>query len=130
MMNGVCSLCRPKKWLLEELKEPYPALIRAVANNHLQCVRLIIQKGANVNAVGDKTALITAVAQGNQSCVEYLIKSGASVNIADSSGRTPLIVSSKYGRQSCTKVLLRHGAKVDVCGGRRNSSSTSGCQWQ
>ena len=91
MMQGICGVCKPRNWILEELKEPYPTLIRPINSDHVECVKLLLRKGANVNAKGGETALITAVKCGNQKCVELLIKAGADVNLTDTSGCTALI---------------------------------------
>ena len=112
-MQEICGVCKSRKWILEELKEPYPALIRAINNDHVECVKLLLRKGANVNARSSETALITAAKCGNQKCVELLIKAGADVNLTDTSGCTALIEAAKFGHETCLELLVKAGAKVN-----------------
>ena len=58
----------------------------------LEPVKLLIENGANVNAVGDLgcTPLFNAIIGENIEVVEFLLKAGADKDIKNSLGRTPL----------------------------------------
>ncbi|ETO24193.1 hypothetical protein RFI_12966 [Reticulomyxa filosa] len=75
------------------------ALLQAVSNEHIDCVTILLNKGANVDQ-GDKlgrTPLMDAAENGlgfvlfcNKEILELLIKSNANVNSEDKQQRTPL----------------------------------------
>jgi len=68
------------------------ALLQAVSNEHIDCVQILLNKGANVNQ-GDKlgrTPLMDAAENGNKDILELLIKSGADISGKDKQERTPL----------------------------------------
>jgi ankyrin repeat protein len=59
-------------------------------------VRLLIEKGANVNATRyGETPLHSAAEGGNAETAKLLIEKGADVNAKDDNGETPLHKASK-----------------------------------
>jgi len=64
----------------------------AADEGHTDVVRLLISKGAEINAQNDEgaTALHKALFWGHKSVVELLVASGADVNAKDQDGITPL----------------------------------------
>ncbi|HEV7397195.1 MAG TPA: ankyrin repeat domain-containing protein [Pyrinomonadaceae bacterium] len=71
------------------------AFIYACMRNHLDAARLLLQKGAQVNAIPPSfdysgTALHYAALNGHRALVDFLIEQGASANIKDTKvGATP-----------------------------------------
>ena len=102
-------------------------LLPAAAANDMGTMRLLLERGANVNAKdpAGMTPLLFAAMNGNTRLVELLLARGADVNAvssAEAHGRvkngaisigslTPLLVASAYGPVELVKVLLDAGAK-------------------
>ncbi len=86
--------------------------------------RLLIQKGADVNAVdkAGSTSLIKAALRGSRPIVEMLIDAGADVNKGSSGGFTPLMAACGKGYSEVAKLLLERGANVDA---RTDTNSTA-----
>ena len=80
---------------------------------HDKCVQLLIEAGADVNAVDSKgtTALMAAVVDHDE-CIDALIKAGADVNAIDSTGNTALMFSA-YSVHA-VRHLLHAGAIVNT----------------
>ena len=71
----------------------------ATAIQHLELVRLLISKGANVNArqVNGITPLHTAAHYGNQELINILIRAGADPKIKTNDGKTPKNMAFENG---------------------------------
>ena len=70
----------------------------AVLNNHLDCVKFLIKKGADVNIAevnGCTPLLIATKLHSGTTVVRTLISAGADVNMGDSKGTTPLMVAAE-----------------------------------
>jgi tetratricopeptide (TPR) repeat protein len=91
------------------------ALVAAAHGNHLDIVKMLVAKGANVNAVDRRyknTAVFYAVRHQNLEMVRFLVERGARINIED--GRRILLVEyaimdSKPGDLSILTFLLNRG---------------------
>lgn len=101
------------------------ALDLAAADGNVGLVRLLIQRGADVNAAGSdgRTALHTAAAGGHQDVIHILVEHGANVDTADSDGWTAVLFAASSGRchVGALKALVEgHGANVNAAdsGGR------------
>ncbi|XP_055958124.1 E3 ubiquitin-protein ligase MIB2 isoform X2 [Patella vulgata] len=76
-------------------RDGFNALHIATVNNHVNCARILIQKGrADVNCKRDDESLLTplhlACLEGYFETVELLVERGADVNIPDRARNTPL----------------------------------------
>lgn len=83
------------------------ALMLAATRNHLPVVKLLIEKGANINQSdnGGGTALIYATWKGNKDVVAYLLEKGADCNAKTRDGRSPLSVAEKYKQPEVLRLL-------------------------
>lgn len=106
------------------------ALMAAAAGGDNQSVRLLLKRGADVNAQpaadetgfvlgGGRTALMWAAFRGNVSMVRLLIEAGAEVNTVTGLG-TALTQAAWADRTEVARTLIEHGARVDQTGPRDN----------
>ncbi len=91
-------------------------LYYACMNGYKGVVKLLLQKGANVNSKGlfKRTPLFDAVAEGYERIVKLLLKNGADISLEVSWGETALSNATKRGDKEVIKLLLENGAGVDV----------------
>lgn len=94
-------------------------LMQACRGGSLECVTILLQHGARIDATdsGGATALFWAVMMGEAQCARLCISHGALVNIKDAHGNTPLHVAASCADRDralqCVQVLLDHSA--DAC---------------
>jgi ankyrin repeat protein len=117
-----------------------PLMMAAGWNGNLDAVKLLLAKGAKVNAVsrpvmglpsrngpsefGNLTALLMAAPFGPPELIKTLLDAGADVNARDVRGMTPLMLAIATDRQdpSVLRMLLEHGADPQV---RSNLNETA-----
>ncbi len=95
------------------------ALTEAVSNDHEQVVRVLLDKGADVNAQdGDYgTALQAASSRGHEKMVQTLLSNGAHINAQCGSYGTALQAASSRGHEKMVLTLLKNGANINAqCG--------------
>jgi ankyrin repeat protein len=81
----------------------------------LQCMELLLEAGANINAPDDLKQTPIFAATRSPSCVRKLLQHGASINpIERSQGLTPAHFCTNDNRAESLRVLLRHGADFRV----------------
>lgn len=96
----------------EEVGVP-PLLIAAIAG-HSDVLRVLLVKGASVNARDPRlgaTALMGAVAAGHVEAVRALLAAGADVNMRASDGTTALAFAKRTGNASLVELLKQAGAR-------------------
>lgn len=87
-----------------------------IQQQHEPITRLLLDRGAKVNAQDDvtlMTPLNNSIIMGNKALTRRLLKRGADVNLADSEGFTPLLWASMRGYLEVVAQLLELGARVD-----------------
>jgi uncharacterized protein len=95
--------------------EEMTPLMLACARGHLEVVRLLLDKGAALDATGgnyenEDTALSFASLRGHAAVVRLLMERGADPTIAGRAGYTPLIFAAKFGHLEVVRLLLGHPA--------------------
>lgn len=96
----------------------FTPLLKAATNNDLKMVKYLVEKGANVNIVGNiqgTSALHWAVSNGNIEMVKYLIEKKANINVINFSLKeTPLIWAAKAGNFEIVKYLVENSADINI----------------
>lgn len=83
-----------------------PLLFHAAIGGHLELVKMLVERGADVNAGWDKnTALHGAAGFGKVDTVRYLLDHGADFMLHDHDGRTPLDVAESTGHEEIAAIL-------------------------
>jgi ankyrin repeat protein len=112
------------------------ALMYAAGGGHLEVVRILLQAGANVNAIdkmfsreygGEQTALHYAARQSNVAVVEELLNAGADPDAltknAQNRGHTPLVYALRNGRRDNARLLIKRGTNLSSKIGRKQALS-------
>ncbi len=89
-------------------------LTTATNAGHTEIVRLLINGGADVNALGNGGRNAIILAGRNKEIIQLLIDSGADVNATSGDGSTVLISAVKGGKLDLVKGLLAAGAEPDM----------------
>ncbi|MDX1980213.1 MAG: ankyrin repeat domain-containing protein [Bryobacteraceae bacterium] len=96
------------------------ALMDAASSRSFEAVRMLVDKGANVNArtKRNQTALAMAAMYGSEETVKLLLDRGAEVNVRDERGYSPLMYAaySEAMPAGVVRMLLAKGADVNVTG--------------
>jgi ankyrin repeat protein len=101
----------------------YTALQGACLAGELNIVRILLDRGANVNAPGSLyhggTALHAAVSRGNVEIVKTLLSAGANPNAAAGHrGQTPMQSAYLIGKMDIVQLLTEAGATGPLVGGK------------
>ena len=96
--------------------QPYPfynlPLYAAISNGNLECVRALIQYGADVNKVNTdpendrESLLMFSIGCGQKKIVKALIEAGADINHQNAKGETALIKAIVLGHEEGADILL------------------------
>eukprot|EP00744_Colponema_vietnamica_P004883 GILI01007229.1.p1 GENE.GILI01007229.1~~GILI01007229.1.p1 ORF type:complete len:348 (-),score=50.27 GILI01007229.1:180-1193(-) len=95
----------------------YTPLVCAIQNDDVDCMKLLIAKGADVKVLakcGHTLLHLAANNGGRPLATELLISNGANVNAKDDFGVTPLHIASSTGSVSVVKQLIDANAEVNV----------------
>jgi uncharacterized protein len=90
-----------------------PSLVETVeSGDHMEAMRMLGAKGANVNATGPDgaTAIMYAAANGDLELVRALIKAGADVKMVNQFGTSAITEAAIIGSAPIISALLKDGA--------------------
>ena len=90
-------------------------LISVIQFDHEECVPLLLESGADVNATEADTgysALMIAIVFNKRETFDQLLKSGADVNIVDKRGDTALTMAAIIGNVTLVKCLLQANCQI------------------
>ncbi|KAJ3108785.1 hypothetical protein HDU96_007435 [Phlyctochytrium bullatum] len=91
------------------------ALHRAARKNRPECLKVLLEFGADIEARSDEgvTPLGTAARSGQGECLSALLNAGADVDAVDEGGKTALAWATFEGRSDTVRFLVDRGASVN-----------------
>jgi ankyrin repeat protein len=109
-INFHIEATNPQIRAIDVLTEP---LSLCLENNHIDCARLLLFSGANVNQHYFLGYEINLLPYENLPSLELILKHGANPNALSRSGITPLIKACREGNLGAVILLCRYGANVN-----------------
>ena len=103
------------------------SLWNAIENNHVECVRLLIEVGADVNArLFGQDLLCLASLEDHYQCLNLLLEAGADVNCRCEPWfrSSPLHCAAENGHIKCVMLLIKAGADVNQIDDSKNNDET------
>eukprot|EP01094_Clydonella_sp_ATCC50884_P014217 TRINITY_DN2458_c0_g1_i1.p1 TRINITY_DN2458_c0_g1~~TRINITY_DN2458_c0_g1_i1.p1 ORF type:complete len:409 (-),score=161.16 TRINITY_DN2458_c0_g1_i1:172-1326(-) len=108
--DGVEFLLTQKVQLEAETKEGETPLALACAGGEIQCIKMLLDKGANI----ERGCLHAAAPCGREGVVEMLLEKGGNINSLDGKGRTPLICAVEANEPEMVKYLCTKRANIGI----------------
>lgn len=114
----ISSLLAKHLSILEKQRNnPYMSpLHKAVEAKHYEIVKLLVIKGANVEARNHKgeTVIHTAARIGSHDIVTLLLEKRAKLNVTNDYGETPLHAAVESGNSDIVMALLQSGSDIEA----------------
>ena len=105
-----------KDTIYSTILQQAPALVWAADEGHTEVVRLLLSKGADINAtdlMGQRTALMFAAQKGSKEIVDLLLKApGVDVNAKTKDGSSAFWCARRHGHSDIVELLIQHGARL------------------
>lgn len=111
---------------IEGNSERRTALHQAVYRNNKEAAGVLLELGANIDAVmsyDKRTALLEAQYYSRDVMIDFLVEKGANLNMQDKEGKTVLHHAAYYGNASQLKMFLDHGADPSVRDNKLNTAA-------
>jgi len=90
------------------------ALFYAANNGNLEILNMLIENGANIDAVDSErnyTPLLEALTQGQAACAKQLILKGANIQVIGKNNVTPLQFTIEHDMHEVSDLLIRKGCQ-------------------
>lgn len=99
---------------INSFSEGMPILLNAIRKGNLECVKLLVEHGADIHVCDDfgSAALHYAAMNGSLEISDYFIEKGLDVNAGNMFLWTPLHCAAMEGHAGEIKLLLERGADV------------------
>jgi Cullin family/Ankyrin repeats (3 copies)/Ankyrin repeats (many copies) len=94
----------------EELRK---ALQKHIEDSGPPMVKLLLEKGADLESIRGQTPLSWAAERGYEAVVKLLLEKGADLESKDIRGQTPLSRAAERGYEAVVKLLLERGADLE-----------------
>jgi ankyrin repeat protein len=104
----------------------------ASLNGQLECVKLLITKGANPNSQDNELTTPLMYACHTYESLEVariLVRMGAQVDVQDKFGRTALMVASSNGLLDSVNILLSNSADPNIASANQETALTFAIVW-
>ena len=90
-------------------------LMNAAKYCHLDCLRALLQAGADVNKTNSKgSTALNGLASRSMKCIDVLTGAGADVNISENEDKTPIMTAATSDNKECIQKLLDAGADLNA----------------
>ena len=87
-------------------------LAQAALDKNTECLKMLLDAGADVNHIYNKVALEITAVSGYDCCMSLLIDSGADVNHKYKNGKSALFLATENCYLKCMKLLIKKGTEV------------------
>lgn len=101
------------KWLLPKINNINDGLQRASKAGHVSVVKLLVQRGANIEA-GGRTPLVLAASNSKDEVVREALLLGADTLPREKYIRSPLFHAIKNGHEACVRAILDSPSKTGI----------------
>jgi ankyrin repeat protein len=108
-------------------------LLLAARHGREELVRLLLENGADVNAVnqdGDNVLFAAAECPDNVSVLDLLLRAGAKINARNKMGRTALIGATSIGDLRNVAFLLKQEPDIDAVTDEEETALTFAVVWE
>ncbi|RYP64442.1 hypothetical protein DL771_008746 [Monosporascus sp. 5C6A] len=91
-------------------------LLWAAANGRLAVLKLLVEKGAQLEARDNdnKTPLMIAAQNGHEAMAKLLVEKGAQLEAKNNNGWTPLMFAAGQGHEAMAKLLVKKSAQLEA----------------
>ncbi|KAJ7706722.1 ankyrin repeat-containing domain protein [Mycena rosella] len=97
-----------------------PMLQKASLEGFADLVKILVEKGANVDAPEGEydSPLQAAASRGHDDIIQFLLTHGADVNLRGSQYGTALQIATFFGHKQSARLLINHGTNINAEAGR------------
>lgn len=103
---------------VDTLHREKTALSLAAWHGHVAIVRLLLEKGADIEAKwrGGRTPIFLATEEGHEEVIQLLLSKGAETEVKDDLGLTPLYHAIESKNEAVVRILVEGGANAETRG--------------